>query len=100
MKKIYISGKITGDPIYRDKFNGAEEQLRDAGYDVINPASLVPEDDVTWNDAMKVCIAAMMGADGIATLPDWFKSRGARLENKLALDLEIPTRPLYGWLGE
>lgn len=37
MKKIYISGKITGDILYKAKFKTAAEYLKAKGYEVINP---------------------------------------------------------------
>jgi hypothetical protein len=39
-KKIYISGKITGDDDYRAKFIRAWNKLFDAGYYPVNPAML------------------------------------------------------------
>ena len=38
--KIYIAGKITGDPGYRDKFAAVEIQLFWQGHTVLNPAEL------------------------------------------------------------
>ena len=38
--KVYIAGKITGDPGYRDKFAAAEIQLGWQGHTVLNPAEL------------------------------------------------------------
>ena len=41
--KVYIAGKITGDPGYRDKFAAAEIQLGWQGHTVLNPAELPPK---------------------------------------------------------
>ena len=38
--KVYIAGKITGDPGYRDKLAAAEIQLGWQGHAVLNPAEL------------------------------------------------------------
>lgn len=38
--KIYLSGKITGDANYRQKFGSMEEELLSYGYVVFNPAIL------------------------------------------------------------
>ena len=38
--KVYIAGKINGDPGYRDKFAAAEIQLGGQGHTVLNPAEL------------------------------------------------------------
>lgn len=37
-KKVYISGKITGDTLYKAKFKKEAEHLNAEGYEVINPA--------------------------------------------------------------
>lgn len=36
--KIYIAGKITGDPYYKAKFARAAADIADAGHTPINPA--------------------------------------------------------------
>lgn len=38
--KIYIAGKINGDPGYLDKFRGEAEKLEALGHIVLNPAAL------------------------------------------------------------
>lgn len=38
--KIYIAGKITGDPDYRAKFADAQRQIEAQGHIVLNPATL------------------------------------------------------------
>lgn len=37
---IYISGKITGTTDYLNRFKEAEQHLKKAGHEVINPAEL------------------------------------------------------------
>jgi hypothetical protein len=57
--KLYISGKITGDENYQEKFAEAERRLVDAGYEVVNPAKHCGT-DTRWFAAMRICIKAMM----------------------------------------
>lgn len=38
--KIYIAGKITGNPQYKTQFAGTAAMLRAVGYTVLNPAEL------------------------------------------------------------
>lgn len=38
--KIYIAGKITGNPHYKTQFAGTAAMLRAVGYTVLNPAEL------------------------------------------------------------
>ena len=76
--KIYIAGKITGDPAYRDKFAAAEIQLGGQGHVVLNPAEL-PE-GMAQADYMRICFAMIDVADAVVFLPDAKESAGARLE--------------------
>lgn len=77
-KKVYIAGKITGDPNYREKFQRAENHFQAKGDIVLNPASL-PE-GMSRADYMRICFAMMETADLVAFLPDYQDSLGARLE--------------------
>lgn len=76
--KVYIAGKITGDPGYRDKFAAAEIQLGWQGHVVLNPAEL-PE-GMAQADYMRICFAMIDVADAVVFLPDAKESAGARLE--------------------
>ena len=58
--KIYISGKIAGDPDYKGKFARAAAQLERLGATVINPAT-APE-GLTKLDYMRICFAEMKPA--------------------------------------
>ena len=69
--KIYIAGKITGDPGYRDKFAAAEIQLGWQWHTVLNPAEL-PE-GMAPADYMRICFAMIDVADAK-------DSAGAKLE--------------------
>ena len=90
-KKIYISGQISGiepeDAI--STFNKMEKTLRAQGYSVANPTRLGIEDvsGRGWDYYMKEGIKLLMDCDGIYMLQSWTKSRGARIEWKLAYDL-------------
>ena len=98
-KKIYISGKITGDSNYRQKFVQAGNKLFDAGYCSVNPALLVPK-AFNWNDAMRIVLKVMLDCDGVALLPDWKKSTGAKIEERLARETGILVKPIEEWLNE
>ena len=76
--KVYIAGKITGDPGYRDKFAAAEIQLGWQGHTVLNPAEL--PSGMSREDYMRICFAMIDVADAVVFLPDAAESAGARLE--------------------
>ena len=82
--KIYIAGKITGDPDYKAKFQRAEEKLRSMGHSVMNPAWLCASPDFDWKDYMKVSEAMQKVCEATVLLPDWYKSKGARVECRRA----------------
>ena len=76
--KVYIAGKISGDPNYHEKFKIGQQAIEDMGHTVLNPAEL-PE-GMRPADYMRVCISMIDISDVVAFLPDWQDSRGACLE--------------------
>jgi hypothetical protein len=100
-RRIYISGPMTGiEPReYRRRFREAEAILRRHGYGCINPCRVWPC-RFPWlyrlmnallgkrlAYAVVLCydlLLLMTRADGIAILPGWEQSRGARIENYTA----------------
>jgi len=94
---IYIAGKVTGDSNYKVKFYKAESDLFDAGYEPVNPVVLISEREA-WSNAMKKAIRIMLLCDGVALLPDWKKSKGAKIEFKIAKMIGLPIKPLKQWL--
>jgi nucleoside 2-deoxyribosyltransferase len=76
--KIYIAGKITGNPDYKNTFKKWQEKLEDKNFTVLNPAVL-PE-GMKPADYMRICFAMIDCADVVALLPGWQNSSGAILE--------------------
>ena len=62
--KVYISGKITGDPDYRGKFSTAESRLKAAGHIVLNPANSPA--GMRPADYMRLCFAMYVHANSPA----------------------------------
>src|SRR5690625_886848 len=84
---IYISGPMTGiNDLNRPLFNSVATELRDMGYDVVNPVELCPP-GMGWSDCMRRDISALMECDSILLLPGWMDSKGARLERHIAVQL-------------
>ncbi len=76
--KIYIAGKITGDPDYKAKFKAAADAYKKEGYIVLNP-SWMPQ-GMQPADYMRICFAMIDTADVVAFLPGYELSSGAQLE--------------------
>lgn len=98
--KVYISGPITGyRNLNRPTFAQAADELATVGLTPVNPFDLIePAPHLTWVDYMKADLAALLTCDGVATLPGWQESRGARVEVELAHALQIPVMPAFEWI--
>lgn len=81
--KIYIAGKITGEPNYKEKFDIAAKSLEAQGHIVLNPAEL-PE-GMLPADYMRICFAMIDTADAIYLLEGWYSSSGAFIEWNYAM---------------
>ncbi len=91
MKKVYIAGKVTGLPIHEVtiKFGAAQKAIEAAGAVPVNPLEVVNDWQCDWKTAMRKCVAALMECDYIYLLPDWQASRGALIEQRIAVDVGI-----------
>lgn len=80
MKRIYISGPMTGLPDFNfPAFNVEAERLRALGYDVINPVDINPDTTTPYNECLRNDLKALLDCDTIAMLPGYGASRGACL---------------------
>lgn len=83
---IYISGPITGTADYIRRFTEAENTLLKMGYSPINPVSYSPVGE-SWEYYMRQDIMKLMYCDSIYMLKGWRRSKGARLEYKIAREM-------------
>lgn len=102
--KLYIAGPMTGLPEFNyPAFDAAEQQLQAEGFAVLNPTSIeadnpTPGTPQRWDWYMRRAIRLVLEADGLALLPGWSTSTGAKLELSIALRLGLEIRPLRDWL--
>lgn len=88
--KVYISGKITGNKNYKEQFNNAEQKLLKSGVEVFNPVNVsIPVENPTYKDYMKADIQQLINCDCIFMLKNWRTSKGATLEHKIAIALDL-----------
>jgi predicted RNA-binding Zn-ribbon protein involved in translation (DUF1610 family) len=90
---IYIAGPMTGLPESNyPAFHDAELALRAKfpGAWVINPASnFKGRRGLAWGHYMRESLRQLAEATDLVRLPGWHLSKGARLECRIAADLEI-----------
>lgn len=100
-RKLYIAGPMTG---YADfnfpMFNAVAKSLREAGYEVVNPAELGflsgdttsqgSNNTSTFKRYMSRDLPALLSCDGVATLPGYRSSHGAKLEVAVARACDMP----------
>lgn len=87
--RVFISGVITNDPYYKEKFKTMEERLRKRGFIPVNPVNCTQfldekEGSFTHGEYMRVTLALLDLCDEAIFLNGWDKSKGARIERNYA----------------
>lgn len=109
--KLYIAGPMSGIPQFNyPAFYEAADWLREQGHEVVSPAEMdspemqklclaskhgnfseLGDTGETWGDILAKDVKIVADeVDGVFLLPDWHKSRGARLEAFVALSVQKP----------
>ena len=118
--RLYIAGPISADPsrTVEEKlrlFGHAAEELREASYVVVSPVWIEPscegdclattkhpervgEGRHSWECYMKADLRAMLSCNGIAVLPGWLYSPGARLEVNTGIAVGMDVKPVGEWV--
>lgn len=115
MSTLYVAGGMRG---YKDfnfpTFDRAEQFLREYGHTTINPAQhdrengfdgkgmtgfepLSEREDFDLRATLMWDLDQVANADGVAVLPGWEKSSGARAEVALAHALGVPVASVEQW---
>lgn len=92
--RIYISGCMTGYPGFNyPAFHEMADKLRKLGHTAINPAENFggstehPEGRKAF---MREDFKHVLNAEALVMLNGWQKSKGARIEREIAMELELP----------
>jgi hypothetical protein len=80
--KAFISGAISSDPNYIQKFSDAALWLVKQGYTVMNPA-ILPH-GFEQDEYLHICFSMIDVCDTVAFLPDWINSPDAKQEHDYA----------------
>lgn len=115
MPRLYIIGPVTGIPENnRPAFEEARKRLMSAGYDVDIPHNFITP-GTPHEEAMIISIHKLTernyfveGAlgrwkpayQGVARLPGWERSEGARIELLVAEACGIPCKTVAEWIEE
>jgi hypothetical protein len=90
VKKLYLSGKMSGLPdLGFGLFNRVAAQLRAIGYEVVNPVEINDDPEAEWLSCIKADLDYLATCDGIALLPNWSDSFGAKIERLAAQKLGL-----------
>lgn len=88
--KLYLAGPMTGVPdLNYPLFISEAARLRALGYEVVSPAEINADKEDGWVHCMRRDIPELVKCDGIALLPGWTESRGAKVEHYVATHLGL-----------
>ena len=101
ISRLYVAGPMTG---YTESnypaFMDASRKLRDAEFRVWNPAERVDSKTARhYVDLLRDDLKGLLECDGLAVLPGWEFSIGARNEVMVAGVLRMPVKTVAEWLG-
>lgn len=81
---IYISGPMAGIEGYEKNFKAAEEKMKEAGHEVVNPAEIDGE-GMDREEILDMDLKLLRECDAICMLKGWQQSCGANREYGFAL---------------
>lgn len=85
--KVYISGKMGGIPEGRiaKRFKEAANYLRNEGFVPVNPAVMLNNPGLEYDDYIKIDLKMLSICDAIYLLRGWENSPGSKEELKFAI---------------
>ena len=91
--KVYLSGPITGLNMEQAKKNFEKAEVFAKEFlnakEVVNPFKLPHNHDQSYVSYLLEDLQALSGCNAILMLPNWKKSKGARIEHNFAKEFEI-----------
>jgi hypothetical protein len=88
--KYYLSGAISYQANFKYYSKSYEDKLRYWGItDIFNPDETEWPENVKWETCLKYNLKIIVDCDVLVLLPNWKKSRGAKLEVHVAKALGI-----------
>lgn len=104
--KLYLAGPMRGKPKFNfPAFAEAAGKLRALEHEIISPHELDLEAGLDGNaeerpfvEYMRRDLPALLACEGVALLPGWSASRGARLEVCVAQACDLPVFYFNGFM--
>lgn len=93
MTKVYISSAMTGKPYFNHQaFFEKEAELRDYGYEVLNPAIIGQKHGFgkDYGFYLRKALIMLLDADIVLVFGDWKGSKGVAVERYVAGACGIP----------
>ena len=87
--KVYIAGKISGCPEYKENFAAAAFAVRNMGHDPVLPFEGTTGQE-TYKEYIDHGLDILKECDGIYMMSNWPESKGAILERMYAETVEMP----------
>lgn len=97
--KLYLTGPITNFPDYAYAFSAWEAMLISSGYEVSTPIRNGLPESAPYEEHMKADFALLKTCDGLAVLPNAFKSAGSIREIAYAKELGLQIEAATKWLA-
>jgi len=90
--RVYLSGAITNDENYKQKFYSKEQEIKSINPDLIiyNPAKIAHLDafKIGWVEMMKLSLEVLAKCDIVYIFDDYKNSSGAKIELEAAKRLK------------
>jgi len=101
-KVYYLAGPMSGIADFNyPAFEKAEYELEISGIKILSPHKLYSDSvpgTLKYEDYLKTGFRALLTCDGIILLKGWGRSKGARRELDIALDLKYPVYYYDNWM--
>ena len=80
--KIYIAGKITGNPDFEEDFGKVQHKLTKQFHTVLSPCILPV--GLEQEEYLHICFSMIDVCEGVMFLNNWVCSKGAKAEHEYA----------------
>ena len=92
---VYLSGAISNDPKYKEKFEYFEKLLAREDLVILNPVKIIEYTGVTdYDKIMEICLGLVRASDILINIDDGIYSEGRNREIELARSIGVIVKSL------